>query len=132
VGLILLMASGVVLADDLKGESSLLCTVIQAARCGLDGECTAGPAWRLNIPQFLEVDVEAKTISTTRASGEDRSTELKTVEREDGLIILQGVENGRAFSMVIVEETGLASIAVALEEKAVMGSAACTPMPGSN
>ena len=42
-------------------------------------------------------------------------TPIRTLERDNGLIFLQGFEMGRAFSFVIAEETGMASFAVARE-----------------
>ena len=93
------------------------------------GTCSSELPWNLNIPQFIEVDLKAKTFSTTKASGENRSTPIRTVSREDGLIILQGFEAGRAFSFVIHEESGMASVAVARDGLTVSIFGACTPMP---
>ncbi|HEX4439884.1 MAG TPA: hypothetical protein VH854_07415, partial [Thermoanaerobaculia bacterium] len=100
-------------ADDLKGQDRILCTAIQATVCTTDGDCSIEAPWNLNIPQFIEINLKDKTASTTKASGENRMTPLGTVSREDGLIVIQGVEMGRAFSFVITEDTGFASIAVA-------------------
>lgn len=115
-------------ADDLTGSSKFLCTAVQATRCTDDGDCVIQTPWNLNVPQFIEVDLKAGTLSTTKASGEDRSTPIKNSERADGQLFLQGVQRGRAFSFVINEETGMASIAVAAEGIAVSVFGACTPM----
>lgn len=125
--LAILMAPAMTLADDLTGSETFLCSVIYASECTPDGECVGGPTWNLNIPRFIEVDLEAKTLSTTKASGEDRSTRIKNLEREEDLIIFQGVENARAFSFVITESTGVASIAVAMEDKGIVIYSVCTP-----
>ena len=125
--LAILMAPAMTLADDLTGSEAFLCSVIHVSACTPDGECVGGPPWNLNIPQFIEVDLEAKTLSTTKASGEDRSTRIKNLEREEDLIIFQGFENGRAFSFVITESTGMASIAVAMEDKGIVAYGVCTP-----
>ena len=116
-------------ADDLTGQDRMLCTAVEATRCMESGTCTSELPWNLNIPQFIEVDLKAKTFSTTKASGENRSTPIRTVSREDGLIILQGFEAGRAFSFVIHEESGMASVAVARDGLTVSIFGACTPMP---
>ena len=127
LSLTILMAPAMTLADDLTGSETFLCTVVYASACTPDGECVSGPAWNLNIPQFIEVDLKAKTLSTTKASDENRSTRIKNLEREEDLIIFQGVENGRAFSFVITESTGMASIAVAIAGKGIVAYAVCTP-----
>ncbi len=118
-------------ADDLTAADSFLCSAAQATVCSADGSCTTEPPWKLDIPQFIEVDLEDKTLSTTEASGENRSTTIKNLEREEGLIVLQGYENGRAFSFVIAEEDGMASIAVARDGISVAVFGACTPMPSA-
>jgi hypothetical protein len=124
----MVLATSPLLADDLTGSDRFLCTSVLATSCGDDGECESAPPWELNIPQFIRVDLDAKTISTTKTSGENRSTEIKSIERENGLIILQGSEQGRAFSFVITEKTGMSSIAVARDGLAVAVFGACMPM----
>jgi len=115
-------------ADDLKGQDRILCTSVQATVCTTDGDCTIETPWNLNIPQFIEINLKDKTVSTTKASGENRSTPIRTLVREDGLIVIQGLEMGRAFSFVITEDTGFASIAVARQNLTVSVFGACTPM----
>ncbi len=127
-----LLTPGLGMADDLSNSSAFLCTAVFASQCTPDGECEGGPAWNYNIPQFIEIDLDKKLVSTTKASGENRTTPIKNLEREGGLIFLQGVQLGRAFSFVINEETGIASIAIALDGRGVIVSGACTPLPVSN
>lgn len=118
-------------ADDLTGAQSLLCTPLEVSVCTEDTDCVVSNALDLNLPQFLEIDLKGKRMATTKASGEDRSTPIRTLERENGLIYIQGIESGRAFSFVISESTGLLSVAVARDGKAVSVFGACTPIsPG--
>jgi hypothetical protein len=42
-----------------------------------------------------------KMLATTRASGENRSTLIENFARDDGQIVLQGVGQGRAFSVCL-------------------------------
>ena len=123
------MAPSVMVADDLSGSKELLCTSVQATICYADGDCEIGAPWNWNVPQFIEIDLEQKTLRTTEASGENRATPIKSLEFADGLIFLQGIENGRAFSFVIDEATGFASVAVARAGITVSVFGACTPMP---
>jgi hypothetical protein len=114
-------------ADDLTGSDLLLCAAVQGTVCFDDGECVVDLPSNLNIPQFIEVDLAAGHLATTRASGENRSTPIAHVSREDGTIVLQGFEMGRAFSLVISEPTGLLTAAVASEGRAVAVFGSCTP-----
>ena len=116
-------------ADNLKGADRFLCASVLATRC-TEEDCETAPPWSWNIPEFIEVDLRARTMSTTRASGEARATPVKHLERESGLIVLQGTEAGRAFSFVITEETGALSAAVAREGITVGVFGSCTPIPG--
>lgn len=116
-------------ADDLAGADSFLCAASQVTVCSVDGTCASEPPWKLDIPQFIQVDLEKKTLSTTEASGENRSTPIKNLERDEGMIVLQGYENGRAFSFMIAEEDGMASIAVARDGLSVSVFGVCTPLP---
>lgn len=126
VGLVAGSSSGL-LADDLTGSEVFLCSALEASVCPAGEPCHSQPAWTLNIPQFIVIDLTAKTISTTQASGENRKTPIRNLEREDGLVILQGVQNARAFSFVITEATGMASIAIATDDEGLVIVGACTP-----
>ncbi len=64
------LATPTATADDLRGSSRILCASVQATRCVIDDECEMGAPWLWNIPQFIEVDLTAKTLSSTKASGE--------------------------------------------------------------
>jgi hypothetical protein len=115
-------------ADELTGAGAFLCAAVAATQCTADGECSSGPPWNWKIPQFLEIDLKKNVIRTTQASGENRATPIKNSERSDGRIVLQGVEQGRAFSFVISEQTGMASAAIAADGMTITVFAACTPL----
>jgi hypothetical protein len=115
--------------DDLTGQQRVLCSAVHVTLCTTDGDCKSELPWNLNIPQFIEIDFKGKMLSTTKASGENRSTPIRTIERDGGLIFVQGIEQGRAFSFVISEATGMASIAIAREDRTVTVFGACTSLP---
>jgi hypothetical protein len=115
-------------ADQVSQANLLLCTAVQATVCTPEGDCEIGPPWNWNIPQFIEVDLIHKVLRTTKASGENRATPIKNLERADGSIFLQGVEKGRAFSFAIEEDTGFATIAVARQGRGVTVFGACTTL----
>ncbi len=131
LGLGISLFSAAAAADDLAGAEKVLCTPLQATICSLEGGCEDEAPWTLNVPKFVEIDLKEKTLSTTKASGENRMTPIRTLLREGGEIFLQGIESGRAFSFVIEEESGMVSIAVAREGKTVSIFGACTPMPAA-
>lgn len=127
----LLLAAGllpaVATADDLRGADRFLCSVLEVTACVAAAGCDQLLPADLNMPQFVIVDLPGKKLGTTPASGENRSTPVQTIRRESGLVVVQGNEAGRAFSLLIDEATGRASFASAAESRSVTAFAACTP-----
>jgi len=119
----------VALADDLTGSQRFLCAASHVTRCFGRGECESGPPWQWNMPSFIQVDLVKKTLSTPATSAEQRRSPIAHLTRDNGEIVIQSSENGRALSMVIDEESGLATIAIALDGIIVNVFAACTPSP---
>lgn len=116
-------------ADNLTGADRFLCASSRVVRCYSVGDCDSGPPWEWNMPSFIQVDLKKKMLSTPAASAEQRRSPITHVVRDAGEIMVQGSENGRALSMVINEETGLASSAIALDGITVTVFGACTPSP---
>jgi len=121
-----LAISGVAGAEDVTDVTRMICASGQAQICLETGECYAATPWELSVPDCFIIDTKKGTISTTKASGLDRSTEFTKAERKEGLIHLQGVEGGRAFSFVIHEQTGRMTAAIARDGLSVTVFGACT------
>jgi len=125
----LMVAAAPVAADDLTGADRFLCAPGEVTVCAMNGECTSGPPWEFNVPDFIEVDLEAGLLKTTEASGENRQTPIPRIVREDGLIVLQGLEMGRAFSFNIDEASGTMTAVAARNGLFVGAFGVCTPLP---
>lgn len=121
-----MFAAGAAGAENLVGVDEMICSTAQAQVCLEDGDCYSAVPWELAIPDFVVINTKKNTISTTKASGENRSTKFNKVERTDGLIYLQGIEGERAFSFVIHEETGRMTVAVSRDGLSVTVFGACT------
>ncbi len=113
-------------ADNLQSLERLLCSTSQIVVCFEDGDCFTMLPWEANVPQFVVIDTKKMTLSTTRSSDENRSTPIRTLQREGGKIFLQGIEAGRAFSYVIDEASGLVTVAVSRDGLSVSVFGACT------
>lgn len=123
---LILAIFGPALADNVTDADRLLCSASEVTVCFESSDCVDVMPWELDMPQFVVVDLKKKTLSTTKASGENRSTPINYMLRQNMEIILQGVEAGRAFSFVIDELTGLLTVAVARDGMAVGVYGACT------
>ena len=122
-----LLLSSPLWADDLTDSNSLLCYGWSAARCTNEVECEVMEPYELNLPDFLKIDLRTRIAVTTETAPEVRETEIQTLEREDGSIILQGRQSGRAFSWVIQETTGEGTLTVSTLEAGITVFTVCTP-----
>ena len=111
------------LAADFDGTKPLICASIEAHDCGLGMTCERAIPEDLNVPQFIRLDFTAKTMS---ARG--RSTSMQSSTRSNGMLIVQGFENSRAFSITISEQNGKLVGAIAADEEGFMIFGACTPL----
>lgn len=114
-------------ADMLTDTDRMLCVPGPVFHCVADGDCKSELPEDEYIPEFIEVDLKRKTLATTKASGENRSTPIKSQQRAAGYIYLQGVENGRTFSMVMSENTGDLTFVVATDGETATMFGGCTP-----
>ena len=126
VALAAILAGGLVQADNLEGVNEMICAAAQVQICIEGDSCYVATPMELNVPDFVVIDLKKKTISTTKASNQNRSTAFTSVIKRDGLIYLQGVEGERAFSFVIEETSGRMTVAVSRDGLAVNVFGACT------
>ena len=94
--------------------------------CGPGADCQRGTAESISMPQFLKVNFEEKKISSTPESGPIRTTKIRNLERLDNRLILQGIQNGRAWSMVINVITGKVTLSASDEQAGFVIFGACT------
>lgn len=127
-----LLAIGPAFADDVTGADQLLCTTVRATECFADGGCLPGDPEAWDTPRFVKVDFQEKMLRTTEASGQDRSTPMKHIEREGDRIFIQGVQDSRAFSVVLDQDSGTTSTAIALEGHILALFGYCTPIESND
>lgn len=126
IAIVGMLAGGLVHADNLVGVDEMICAAAQVKICIENDTCYSATPAELDVPDFVVIDTKKKLISTTKASNQNRSTKFTSVEKLDGLIYLQGVEGGRAFSFVIDEATGHMTVAVSRDGLSVSVFGACT------
>jgi hypothetical protein len=108
-------------AADFDGTRPFICSVIDANDCALGIACVHELAEDVNLPQFIKVDFDGKTIG---ARG--RTTPIQSSMRANGMLFIQGVQGKRAYSITVTEDTGsfVGTVAGDGEAFAVFGS--CT------
>ncbi len=115
-------------AASFDGSEPLLCASVEAYDCGAGGECFKGTAESINAPQFIRLDFEQKLARATRLGGEERTAKIESMTREEGKLILQGVQLGLGWSMVITQESGTMALTAAGNQAVFVIFGACTPM----
>ena len=125
---ILAFGSQALWADDITGHDRFLCSIGDVTMCTVDWECETDAPARFNIPDFIVFDLDAGLLQTTEASHENRQTPILSISREDGLIVLQGLEMGRAFSFNIDEASGVLTAAAAKAGQFSGAFGVCTPI----
>ena len=125
--LVALVTASHATGDVLTTAERMLCVPGTLFHCVAEGGCSSELPEEESVPEFVEVDLKRKTLATTKASGENRSTPIQSQAREAGYIYLQGVENGRSFSMVISENTGDLTFTVATDGETATMFGGCTP-----
>lgn len=88
------------------GSSPLLCVPIEIMECGSGEGCLETTAEDVSIPQFIRIDFGKKKASGTLEDGTVREADIERVEKENGMLILQGGQQGRGWSVTIGEDTG--------------------------
>ena len=92
-------------AASFAGGKTLLCGADTVTQCAYDLGCMRTSAREVNLPRFFKVDLKREKISGVNMAA-DRNTAIKHLEETDDRYILQGAENGRAWSMVIKKGVG--------------------------
>ena len=114
------------------GASPLLaqevCSIVQYQECHADGECFDAPADPTDAPAFITIDRAAEVVHATEERFSDRSSRILSVVEEAGRIMLTGIEDGRAWGITIVEETGAMSLAISDPDEAILIFGRCIPM----
>lgn len=118
-------------ADAAESETAvpLLCAFTKSTVCDIDG-CGPIDLEALDLPPFFKVDFKNKLITGVEAIGgraARKKTPIKTIQRMDNNIILQGIEL-RAWSILISEATGKMTLTAADDEEAGVFFGVCTPM----
>ena len=116
------------IAATFDGSTPLLCAVIDAIECEADGNCIMGTAESENLPQFIQISFKDKTIKATKGSNIKRVSKIQQIDRNGGKLIMQGVEDGRGWNLVIGEESGKLSATVADDRVGFIVFGACTQL----
>lgn len=88
-------------------DSKLICDIVRVMECWPDGDCSAGTPESVDLPHFIQLDLDAKSIGSPSPGFDAGSATVDSVDRTDGRIALTGGgREGRIWSLLISEQTG--------------------------
>ena len=92
-------------------ESQWVCSINWGMECDSDHNCQ--PPAPEDPPTFFNVDLDANVINLLAPpSRRGETTAIRVMERQDGQVMLAGIEGDRAWSMIIVESNGRMSLTI--------------------
>ncbi len=126
--IVLCLAPMTAAAQEFDGTSPVLCASIDTLSCGPGEECVRSTAEDLNVPQFFHIDFVEKVVSATRAGGEERTTDIHSLQQNDAELLLQGHQGGLGWSAAISRTSGKMALSAVGESVAFVIFGACTPL----
>jgi len=100
-------------AGDFDGTRPLVCTVIDFTECIMEAGCHGVTPEEVNLPRIFWIDVQNKIIKDKQDDDGSRKSPIKSVQRIDNKLILQGAEEGYenirdgfGWTIAIMEDTG--------------------------
>lgn len=114
-------------AADFDGSRPLIMAIIDVIECHPGGVCETVTPQEARLPRFLEIDVDKKELSEIGDAKEERRTMIQSVTQGEGVLILQGAQNGRGWSITITEASGEAVATVSDPVSGFVLFGACTP-----
>jgi hypothetical protein len=109
-------------AASLDGSAPILCALTSVVECSQKGDCKRSSAESAEVPGFLRVNVAGREVSSVDGQ---RTSPIAKVDRADGRLMLQGVQNARVWGAVIEEHNGQLGATVSEPDGAIVISGSC-------
>jgi hypothetical protein len=109
--------------DAFDGTKPLLCASVEALDCDPGVTCERGIPEIMGAPQFLRIDFTKNEIA-----GPERTAKIRSMEKDDDQIVLQGYEIGLGWTLAIDRVTGTMRITFAGSDASFIIFGACTPL----
>ena len=97
-------------AAGFDGKSALECAPAALSECDTSAVCEIVPHEEVQLPDALKIDFAGKKVFSSDGA---RSSPIHTVDVEETVLILQGSQNGRGWSIAIDRATGAMSGTIA-------------------
>jgi hypothetical protein len=123
------------MAGDFDGSDTLLFASQEVYEISFQSGCKEMEAVDINLPPFLIINFKQKEITATPESGRKAISKIERVERKDGMLFIQGAEDGYeggvvdgvGWTLAIEEDNGKTVLTGAMPGAAFVAFGACTP-----
>ena len=112
-------------AGDFDGSKPLIGAVIDVYECVSNGSCEQVTVEELNFVRFLEINFQKKEITGTRANGQLLTSKIKSKGSMFVMLVLQGVEDGKGWTLAISETTGKMVLTISGDDEGFVVFGAC-------
>ncbi len=109
-------------AAPMDGSAPILCAVSSVVECSRRGDCERSTAEEADLPPFVRINVQQRLLGSVDGA---RTSPIAFVQRENGRLMLQGMQNDRVWGAVINEETGQMSATIGEFDGTIVLSGAC-------
>jgi hypothetical protein len=119
---LILLAGGAASAP-LDPSKPLTCSIAEAAQCDGVANCVDTALDQIDLPPLWRIDLAAKQLAS--ADGQ-RTSPIAAVEALEAVLVLQGHQSGRGWTLVLDRETGHLSGSAADADGAFVLAGSCT------
>ena len=110
-------------AEGLDATKPMSCALAEASECDGVAQCRDVAVAELDLPEVVNVDFEAKQLVSPDGQ---RTSPIQAVEALEAVLVLQGHQNGRGWTMVVERSTGHLSATITDAEGVFVLAGACT------
>jgi hypothetical protein len=111
-------------AQEIDATKPLRCILSEAAECDEMAECSDVTLEQIELPGEWRIDFASKQLVSTDGQ---RTSPVQAIEALDAVVVLQGHQNGRGWTMVLERATGRLSATIATLEGAFVLAGGCIP-----
>jgi hypothetical protein len=122
---------GLAVASPLRAElvddkQPFICAALEIFSCDAGFQCDRETAESVDLPQFLKVSVDDKTIAGTRPSGVAVNARIEIARQGGQRLYLQGIAEKVAWTLTVGTATGRMTLVAADDVSGYVVFGACT------
>ena len=127
ISAVMLSTASAGLAASEQGSSSMLCAVTSTVSCDPRGDCIVGPADAVNMPTFMNFDLDKKIVESARKGGDRRTSKIVSISNQGDVLVLLGDEGTNGWSATIHKTSGSLTGSVATDGIGYLIFGSCLP-----